>query len=159
MGTSATIRSRIDSDLAELIFRMLFSSIFIVLGGEHLFRDELIRQLMPGWMPEPRLFSLAAGFLLLAGGASIALGFRVHIAATTLGVFLVVVTVLIHVPGMLIYPDGLPNDWQGLWDLYQRSNFIKNRARRYQFFISSRQTFVEQYVVQDGELLHILFNV
>ena len=42
------IRSRIDSDLAELIFRMLFSSIFIVLGGEHIFRDELIRQLMPG---------------------------------------------------------------------------------------------------------------
>jgi uncharacterized membrane protein YphA (DoxX/SURF4 family) len=120
------IRSRIDSDLAELIFRMLFSSIFIVLGGEHIFRDELIRQLMPGWIPAPRLFSLAAGFLLLAGGVSIALGFRIQIAATALGIFLVVVTVLIHVPGIFIYPEALPRDWQWLWDLYQRSNFIKN---------------------------------
>jgi uncharacterized membrane protein YphA (DoxX/SURF4 family) len=120
------IRGRIDSDFAELIFRMLFSSIFIVLGGEHVFRDELIQQLMPSWMPAPRLFSLAAGLLLLTGGASIALGFRVHLAATALGVFLIVVTLLIHVPGMFAYPADLPPDWQWLWDLYQRSNFIKN---------------------------------
>jgi uncharacterized membrane protein YphA (DoxX/SURF4 family) len=120
------IRGHINSDLAELIFRLLFSSIFIVLGSEHVFRDELIQQLMPGWMPAPRLFSLAAGFLLLTGGASIALGFRMHIAATALGIFLIVVTLLIHVPGMFTYPADLPSDWQWLWDLYQRSNFIKN---------------------------------
>ncbi len=126
MGARVMIRQRIDSDLAELIFRMLFSSIFIVLGGEHIFRDELIQQLMPLWMPEPRLFSLAAGILLLTGGISIALGFRIHLAATALSIFLVVVTLLIHVPGMFIYPPGLDSDWQWLWDLYQRSNFIKN---------------------------------
>jgi uncharacterized membrane protein YphA (DoxX/SURF4 family) len=126
MGAKTMIRQRIDSDLAELIFRLLFSSIFLVLGGEHVFRDDLIQQLMPLWMREPRLFSLAAGFLLLAGGVSIALGFRMHIAATALGIFLVVVTLLIHIPGMLMYPPDLPTDWQWLWDLYQRSNFIKN---------------------------------
>ena len=120
------IRQRIDSDLAELILRLLFSSIFLVLGAEHVFRDDLIQELMPVWMPEPRLFSLAAGFLLLAGGVSIALGYRIYIAATALGIFLVVVTLLIHVPGMFIYPADLPADWQWLWDLYQRSNFIKN---------------------------------
>ncbi|MBW2387768.1 MAG: DoxX family protein [Deltaproteobacteria bacterium] len=126
MGAPSLIHRRIDSDLAELVFRLLFSSIFIVLGGEHVFRDELIQQLMPPWMPSPRLFSVAAGVLLLTGGASIALGFRMHIAAIALGVFLVVVTLLIHVPGMLAYPPDLPPDWQWLWDLYQRSNFIKN---------------------------------
>lgn len=91
-----------------------------------MFRDELIQQLMPSWMPSPRLFSVAAGVLLLTGGASIALGFRMHIAAIALGVFLVGVTLLIHVPGMLAYPPDLPQNWQWLWDLYQRSNFIKN---------------------------------
>ena len=120
------MRERIDPNLAELIFRLLFSSIFLVLGGEHVFRDELIQQLMPAWIPAPRLFSLAAGFLLLAGGISIAAGYRMHITAVALGAFLVVVTLLIHVPGMFIYPADLPEEWQWLWDLYQRSNFIKN---------------------------------
>ena len=120
------IRQRIDADLAELIFRLLFCSIFIVLGGEHVFQDDLIQQLMPPWIPEPRMFSLAAGFLLLACGTSISLGYRIHIAATALGIFLVVVTVVIHIPGMFMYPPDLPPSWQWLWDLYQRSNFIKN---------------------------------
>ncbi|MCP4036040.1 MAG: DoxX family protein [bacterium] len=120
------IRRRINKDVAELVFRLLFSSIFIVLGAEHVFRDELIQQLMPAWIPFPRLLSLAAGVSLLLGGASIALGFRVHLAATALGIFLVVVTLLIHVPGMFAYPPDLPREWQWLWDLYQRSNFIKN---------------------------------
>ena len=127
------IRRHIDSDLAELIFRLLFSSIFIVLGGEHVFRDELIQQLMPSWMLAPRLFSLAAGVLLLTGGASIALGFRMHIAAIALGVFLVVVTLLIHVPGMFVYPPDLPPDSQWLWDLYQRSNFRGNGFKKFIF--------------------------
>lgn len=126
MGAASVIRQRIDPDLAELIFRLLFSSIFLVLGGEHVFRDELIQQLMPAWIPAPRLFSLCAGFLLLGGGVSIALGFRIHLAATALGIFLVVVTLIIHVPGMFAYPADLPADGQWLWDLYQRSNFIKN---------------------------------
>ncbi|MDP6977834.1 MAG: DoxX family protein [Myxococcota bacterium] len=120
------IRERIDSDVAELVFRLLFSSIFIVLGGEHMFSDGLIQRLMPEWVPLPRLLSLAAGFLLLAGGASIAAGFRVHIAATALGIFIVIVTAVIHIPGMFLYPPELPSDWGWLWDLYQRSNFIKN---------------------------------
>ncbi len=120
------IRGRIDDDTAELVFRLLFSSIFIVLGGEHIFSDGLIQRLMPEWVPWPRLLSLGAGFLLLAGGASIAAGFRVHVAAIALGIFLVIVTIAIHVPGMFVYPPELPRDWGWLWDLYQRSNFIKN---------------------------------
>ena len=111
------IRDRIDQDLAELLFRLLFSSIFIVLGGEHIFSDGLIQRLMPDWVPIPRLLSLAAGFLLLTGGAMIAAGFRVHIAAIALGIFVVIVTIVIHIPGMFIYPPELPRDWGWLWDL------------------------------------------
>jgi uncharacterized membrane protein YphA (DoxX/SURF4 family) len=120
------IRRHVDPDLAELVFRLLFSSIFIVLGGEHVFRDELIQNLIPAWVPMKRALSLGAGVLLLGGGASIALGFRMHWAAVALGCFLVAVTLLVHVPGMFGYPQSLPADWGWLWDLYQRSNFIKN---------------------------------
>jgi uncharacterized membrane protein YphA (DoxX/SURF4 family) len=120
------IRRSIDPDVAELIFRLLFSSIFIVLGGEHLFRDELIQRLMPAWVPLPRLVSIVTGALLLVGGASIAFGFRMHWAATALGSFLIVVTFVVHIPGMLSHPPDIANEWRWLWDVYQRSNFIKN---------------------------------
>ena len=59
MGAEIVIRSRIDADRAELVFRLLFSSIFIVLGGEHMFSDGLIQELMPSWVPAPRFLSIA----------------------------------------------------------------------------------------------------
>ncbi len=120
------IRRHLDSDTSELIFRLLFSSIFFVLGAEHLFSDGLIQRLMPGWIPFPHAMSIAAGLLLLGGGTSIALGFRMHQAAVALGVFLIVVTLAIHIPGMFMFPPELDEEWRWLWDLYQRSNFIKN---------------------------------
>lgn len=120
------IRRAISEDLSELVFRLLFSSIFVVLGLEHLLSDDLIQALMPNWLPWKRGLSVLAGALLVAGGTSIAVGFRVYWAATGLAGFLVVVTLLVHVPGMLSTPQGLVDDWRWLWDVYQRSNFIKN---------------------------------
>jgi len=40
-------------DLTEFLFRILFCIIFIGLGAEHLFKDDLIRLLMPAWVPWP----------------------------------------------------------------------------------------------------------
>jgi len=120
------MKTFVNHDVSELLFRLLFSSIFVVLGTEHLFNDELIRQLMPEWLPMKRASSVASGVILLVGGASIALGVRVQQGAILLGLFLIVVTLLIHVPGMLQAPDFIAPDDMWLWDLYQRSNFIKN---------------------------------
>lgn len=116
----------INHDVSELLFRLLFSSIFVVLGAEHLFRDDLIQQLMPEWVPVKRASSAAIGLILLVGGASIALGVRVQEGAVVLGLFLIVVTLVIHVPGMFQTPEFVATDQKWLWDLYQRSNFIKN---------------------------------
>lgn len=113
-------------DLSELLFRLLFSSIFVVLGAEHLFDDELIQKLMPEWLPMKRAGSVASGVILLVGGASIALGVRVQEGAILLGVFLIVVTLVIHVPGMFQPADFVAPEDMWLWDVYQRSNFIKN---------------------------------
>ena len=116
----------LDTDMAELLFRLFFSSIFLVLGAEHLFHDQLIQALMPEWLPLKRLCSVASGVILLAGGGSIALGVELRRGALLLGVFLILVTALIHIPGMLITPESVAADDVWLWDLYQRSNFIKN---------------------------------
>lgn len=120
------MRIFINHDVSELLFRLLFSSIFVVLGAEHLFRDDLIQQLMPEWVPMKRAASAAIGLILLVGGASIALGVRVQEGAVVLGLFLIVVTLVIHVPGMFQTPEFVARDQNWLWDLYQRSNFIKN---------------------------------
>lgn len=113
-------------DITDLIFRLLFSTIFIALGFEHIFSDQLIQNMMPAWLPIKRIFSFGAGCLLLVGGSSIMLGFRTRQGALLLGSFLMVVTVTIHGPALIIAPDDLQKDWHWLWNVYQRSNFVKN---------------------------------
>lgn len=114
-------------DFSDLIFRILFSLIFIGLGGEHLVSDELIQKLMPEWMPAPRLVSILCGLVLFLGGALIAIGYRIKFAAVLLGSFLILVTALVHAPGLqaTTSPIACPQD-QWMWDTLQRSNFVKN---------------------------------
>lgn len=117
-----------DRDTSELMFRVLFSSIFLGLGGEHIVDDTLIQQLMPGWVPLRRLVSLGAGAVLVTGGTMVLLGWRLIQAAWILGTFLVLVTVAVHLPavvGVAQAPDLAPdNAW--LWPVLQRSNLVKN---------------------------------
>ncbi len=114
-------------DFSDLIFRLLFSLIFIGLGGEHLLSDELIQKLMPVWVPSPRLVSVFCGLILFQGGIMIAIGYRLKVAAIMLGTFLIVVTALVHAPAIqgLVSPVSCPED-QWMWDTLQRSNFVKN---------------------------------
>lgn len=118
---------RIGEDTSDLVFRVLFSTIFIGLGLEHLLSDDLLQALIPSWLGARRLVSLASGVILLTGGLSIALGLKVHLGAAMLAVFLVVVTALVHAPGLIgHYPAGLDADAHWIWTIYQRSNFVKN---------------------------------
>ncbi len=113
-------------DQSEFVFRVLFSLIFIGLGLEHMFSDATIRSMMPSWIVFPRFWSFMSGCVLLAGGLSIMVGWRVRLGAVALGIFLVLVTAVIHAPNLFVKPVGLSPDWVWLWDVYQRSNFVKN---------------------------------
>jgi uncharacterized membrane protein YphA (DoxX/SURF4 family) len=119
---------RIGEDTSDLVFRVLFSTIFIGLGMEHLLSDALLQVLIPDWVEAKRAASIASGVILLLGGCSIAVGYRVHLGATVLGVFLVIVTIVVHAPGLLGQqaPVGLDPDARWVWTIYQRSNFVKN---------------------------------
>lgn len=114
-------------NFSDLVFRFLFSLIFIGLGGEHAFSDELIQKLMPEWIPLPRLVSIFCGALLVVGGLMIALGYRLRLAAIALGIFLVIVTATVHAPAMMAAAAPIASEadrW--MWDTLQRSNFVKN---------------------------------
>ena len=113
-------------DFCDIVFRILFSSIFIGLGGEHLFNDELIQKLMPEWVGAPRLFSLLAGIVLVSGGTLIVLGYQLRFAAILLAAFLIAVTACVHAPGVSQTPEFIHREDIWLWDILQRSNFVKN---------------------------------
>jgi uncharacterized membrane protein YphA (DoxX/SURF4 family) len=113
-------------DLRDLIFRCLFSSIFVGLGLEHLFDDRLIQNLMPAWVTYPHVASMGAGIILLVGGLSILLGFKIQLGAKLLGAFLIVVTIAVHLPGIFDAPAQIDDDWAWLWTVFQRSNLVKN---------------------------------
>ena len=113
-------------DLTELLFRILFCVIFIGLGAEHLFRDDLIRLLMPDWVPWPRMVSIICGLWLVFWGSLILLGWHLKSSAIALGAFVVIVTALVHAPALLAHRSELPAACVWMWDILQRSNFVKN---------------------------------
>lgn len=119
-------RFKLNEDQCDLIFRMLFCSIFLGLGFEHLFSDTLIQHLMPDWVPYPRLISIFCGLVLVTGSFFILLGYRVRLGATILAIFLVVITVPTHLVGIFKYPVDLPLESRWMWDILQRTNLVKN---------------------------------
>jgi uncharacterized membrane protein YphA (DoxX/SURF4 family) len=112
--------------LSDLAFRILFSSIFVGLGGEHIFSDKLLLLLMPDWVPFPRAVSIGCGVFLLAGSATILLGFHMRRGAQALALFLIAVTLSVHLPGLLERPPEVDESSYWIWDMFQRSNFVKN---------------------------------
>ena len=116
---------KITRDESEFIFRALFCLIFIGLGGEHIVSDELIQKLMPAWVPFKRVVSVLCGLWLVFWGTFVLVGYRLRLASFALGLFLVVVTVLVHIPGVISEPE-LPSDYAWMWTILQRSNLVKN---------------------------------
>ncbi|MET0793269.1 MAG: DoxX family protein [Polyangiaceae bacterium] len=120
------LEQRVDADMRDLIFRGLFSTIFLGLGCEHLLDDHVIQHLMPAWVQYRVLASRLSGIVLLLGGVSILTGYRIQLGARILGAFLAVVTMTVHVPGCFSVPPDIPIDSAWLWTVFQRSNLVKN---------------------------------
>jgi uncharacterized membrane protein YphA (DoxX/SURF4 family) len=120
------ITKALNEDLSDLLFRTLFSLIFLVLGAEHIFHDELIQRMMPDFLPAKRMLSVICGVLLLSCGLLILIGYQVRAAASVLALFILVVTITVHLPALFGPALGIPEEWRWLWDVFQRSNFIKN---------------------------------
>lgn len=120
------LKKYLSEDVADLGFRALFCTIFLGLGMEHLFADDLIRLLMPEWMPMQRVVSVISGLILVFGGSLIFIGYRLRLAASVLAIFILVVTFTVHVPGVFMAPVDIPQESLWMWDILQRSNLVKN---------------------------------
>ena len=113
-------------DLCDLLFRIFFSLIFLALGAEHILSDDLIRRLMPSWIPMPQVASILVGIVLSVGGVCIVLGWRLRFAAVLLGGFVIVVTMVVHIPAVFLEQEFVNVSNQWMWDILQRSNLAKN---------------------------------
>tara|TARA_B100001093_G_scaffold519730_1_gene610126 strand:- start:4416 stop:4868 length:453 start_codon:yes stop_codon:yes gene_type:complete len=113
-------------DWSDLLFRLMFSSLFFGLGFEHLFQDETILKFMPDWVTYRRPISILCGLILLTGALSILLGFRIEQFAKILALFIFLVTLSVHGVALFRTPVDLPQEWKWLWEVFQRSNFVKN---------------------------------
>ncbi len=120
------LEERVDRDTRDLIFRALFSTIFLGLGSEHLLDHHLNRHFMPSWVGYPTIASRLSAVVLLLGGISILVGYRMQLGARLLGAFVLVVTVTVHLPGLFKIPPDIPPDATWLWTAFQRSNLVKN---------------------------------
>ncbi len=118
--------NKMNKDIIELLFRIFFCIIFVGLGGEHLFSDQLIQNLMPAWVPYPRTTSILCGLWLIFWGGLIFIGLWIRPAAVALSIFLVVVTLGVHLPGVLEIPVEVPAGAEWMWVVLQRSNLVKN---------------------------------
>ena len=116
----------ISYDASCVIFRFLFSLIFVGLGMEHLFADELLQLLMPEWIGFKREVSILTGVVLLLGGLLIMFGYRIQWGAIILGSFLITVTAFVHLPAIFVMHPEVSGESAWLWDAYQRSNLFKN---------------------------------
>ena len=80
-----------------LIGRILFSMIFISTGLSHFFKlNDMSMYTASMGVPLPTLATLVTGFMLLFGGLSILLGYKVKIGALILVLFLVPTTFIAH---------------------------------------------------------------
>ena len=117
---------KIPYHVTDFLFRFFFSLIFIGLGGEHIVDDHLIQKMMPDYLEPKELLSKLAGVYLLGGGFCILFGLKTRVAALFLALFLLVVTPTVHIYGLVVFPEEIPKQWDWLWDIFQRSNLVKN---------------------------------
>lgn len=77
--------------------RILFSLAFIILGFGHLANSQSMSAYAESMgVPAPTLAVIVSGTMIVLGGLSIALGYKVKIGALLLVVFLVPVTFIMH---------------------------------------------------------------
>ncbi|HEY0557476.1 MAG TPA: hypothetical protein VGG20_24685 [Thermoanaerobaculia bacterium] len=92
------------SGLARLFRRLaplgpLFFSAFLILGGiQHFVYVDFVMKLVPEWIPGSRYWAYFTGLALVAGGVGILVPRMSRLAATMVGIMILLWVVLLHIP-------------------------------------------------------------
>jgi uncharacterized membrane protein YphA (DoxX/SURF4 family) len=84
----------------------LFLATFLILGGiQHFVYVTFVMQLVPAWIPGPRFWVYLTGTALISGGIGILLPPTRRLAATLVGIMILLWVVLLHIPRALASPQ------------------------------------------------------
>ena len=84
----------------------LFLATFLILGGiQHFVYVTFVMQLVPAWIPGPRFWVYFTGTALIAGGIGILLPPTRRLAATLVGIMILLWVVMLHIPRALANPQ------------------------------------------------------
>jgi uncharacterized membrane protein len=83
----------------------LFLGGFLILGGiQHFVYADFVMKLVPSWIPGPRFWVYLTGIALIAGGVGLLLPKTQRLAATMVGIMILLWVVLLHIPRALVNP-------------------------------------------------------
>jgi uncharacterized membrane protein len=109
------------SPLARLFRRLmplgpLFLGGFLILGGiQHFVYVDFVMKLVPSWIPGPRFWVYLTGTALIAGGMGLLLPKTQRLAATMVGIMILLWVVLLHIPRALASPRD-PGETSGVFE-------------------------------------------
>lgn len=85
------------NDVLLLLGRVLFASLFIMSGINHLTKTQgLAQYAASGGVPAPKVAVVVTGVMILVGGISMLLGYEPRVGALLLAVFLIPVAIIMH---------------------------------------------------------------
>lgn len=94
-----------------------FATTVIVFGIMHFVYPTFVATLVPAWLPFHLFWTYFAGVALIAAGAAIVLRVKVKLAATLLGVALLLWLFMLHVPRAIADPhSGDGNEWTSVFE-------------------------------------------
>ena len=85
------------NEVLLLLGRVLFASLFIMSGINHLTKTKgLAQYAASGGVPAPTAAVIVTGVMILVGGISMLLGYEPRVGALLLAVFLIPVAIIMH---------------------------------------------------------------
>ncbi|HEY9167131.1 MAG TPA: hypothetical protein VIS48_13325 [Candidatus Kryptonia bacterium] len=102
-----------------------------VFGLDHFIYTDLVRSLVPRWIPGDLFWTYFAGIALIASGVGIIINVKARLAATLLGVMLFIWVIILHIPRAIADPSGtLGNEWTSVCEAFAFSGiaFIMGRT-------------------------------
>ncbi len=92
---------------ARVLSTVCFAGFFVVCGVQHFVYADFVIQMIPGWLPLPRIWTYFTGVALIAGGVGVMLRPVAVVAATLSGLMVFLWVVLLHIPRVLAsWPDA-----------------------------------------------------
>jgi len=90
--------------------RWLYAIPFAIFGIFHFMNSQVMADyVVPKYMPAPSIWVYLSGAGLIAGAVAILLGKYDKLAATLLGIFMLLLVVMVHLPGVMAGGEGAQN--------------------------------------------------